>query len=136
MFLPLQESYNGGRERSLESKSPRHQQNSLEVKKPKLEEPFSPQNVMAADPFGLYLYQQWASTVGKTAGPMHPAAASAAFQAFSTYYTQAIKVNVSVVKSDPRIYTYLATLKKGDQFAAYILCLRFKELFLSSTSST
>ena len=100
MFLPLQESYNGGRERSLESKSPRHQQNSLEVKKPKLEEPFSPQNVMAADPFGLYLYQQWASTVGKTAGPMHPAAASAAFQAFSTYYTQAIKVNVSVVKPD------------------------------------
>ena len=96
----MQESYNGGRERSLESKSPRHQQNSLEVKKPKLEEPFSPQNVMAADPFGLYLYQQWASTVGKTAGPMHPAAASAAFQAFSTYYTQAIKVNVSVVKSD------------------------------------
>ena len=100
LFLPLQESYNGGRERSLESKSPRHQQNSLEVKKPKLEEPFSPQNVMAADPFGLYLYQQWASTVGKAAGPMHPAAASAAFQAFSTYYTQAIKVNVSVVKSD------------------------------------
>ena len=103
MLLPLQESYNGGRERSLESKSPRHQQNSLEVKKPKLEEPFSPQNVMAADPFGLYLYQQWASTVGKAAGPMHPAAASAAFQAFSTYYTQAIKVNVSVVESDQRI---------------------------------
>ena len=100
MFLPLQESYNGGRERSLESKSPRHQQNSLEVKKAKLEEPFSPQNVMSADPFGLYLYQQWASTVGKAAGPMHPAAASAAFQAFSSYYTQAIKVSFSVAIFD------------------------------------
>ena len=90
---------------------------------------------MAADPFGLYLYQQWASTVGKTAGPMHPAAASAAFQAFSTYYTQAIKVNVSVDKSDPRKVIFGNTGKRG-QYAAYILCLRFKVLFLSSTSST
>ena len=61
VFFFQESSYNGGgggRERSLESKSPastRHP--SLEIKKAKLEEPFSPQ-MIGGDPYGLYLYQQ------------------------------------------------------------------------------
>ena len=103
----LQESYNngGGRERSLESKSPRHP--SLEVKKAKLEAPCSPAQIVSGsgtgsgnnggtgsggDPYGLYLYQTWAAaTQGK--GPMPPAAMqAAAMQAWSNHYAQAVKV--------------------------------------------
>lgn len=104
MVLQESSSYNGGgRERSLESKSPRHP--SLEVKKAKLEEPFSPAHIVSGsgsggngssgggDPYGLYLYQTWAAaTQGK--GPMPPAAMqAAAMQAWSNHYAQAVKVN-------------------------------------------
>ena len=95
----------------MESKSPRHP--SLEVKKAKLEEPFSPAQIVSGsgtgstggggsgggngsgggDPYGLYLYQTWAAaTQGK--GPMPPAAMqAAAMQAWSNHYAQAVKVN-------------------------------------------
>ena len=94
VFLFQESSYNGGgRERSLESKSPAISRNpSLEIKKAKLEEPFSPQ-MIGGDPYGLYLYQQWAAATHGKGGQMHPAAAAAAFSAFSNHYAQAVKVS-------------------------------------------
>ena len=100
VFFFQESSYNGGggggRERSLESKSPastRHP--SLEIKKAKLEEPFSPQ-MIGGDPYGLYLYQQWAAATHGKGGQMHPAAAAAAFSAFSNHYAQAVKVSTYI----------------------------------------
>lgn len=81
-------SHNGGRERSLEAKSPRHLD---PPKKAKVDHPEFPGG-SGNDPYGLLLYQTWAAAAGKAAGGphLHPAAAAAA--AWSSHYAQAIKV--------------------------------------------
>ncbi len=88
--------HNGGRDRSLEDKSPRGGHDGL-GKKARLDSAdlANPNPAMLnADAYGFYLYQSWATAAasGKPQPPMHPAAAAAAAAAFTAHYNQAIKV--------------------------------------------